>query len=146
MAAFKFSTVQVEYFSCLCTVRVSQTSNAMQPTAIRTVANSLPENKVILLTLLISKRYITYIDLRKKADSIPISRVKSHKKRGACVGRGPRWCFAETISLASNRIFKNVCARREQKPSLLGLCRAAAKGAFISLIPQHFDLTLFISS
>ena len=52
----------------------------MQTTAIRTVANSLPENKVILLTLLISKRYITYIDLRKKADSIPISRVKSHKK------------------------------------------------------------------
>ena len=52
----------------------------MQTTAIRTVANSLPENKVILLTLLISKRYITYTDLRKKADSIPISRVKSHKK------------------------------------------------------------------
>ena len=52
----------------------------MQTTAMRTVANSLPENDVILLTLLISKRYITYIDLRKKADSIPISRVKSHKK------------------------------------------------------------------
>ncbi len=30
----------------------------MQTTAIRTVANSLPENEVILLTLLISKRYI----------------------------------------------------------------------------------------
>ena len=98
----------------------------MQTTAIRTVANSLPENKVILLTLLISKRYIPYTDLRKKADSIPISRVKSHKKRGTCVWRVPRWCFAVAISLASNRIFKNVCARREQKPSLLGLCRAAA--------------------
>ena len=58
----------------------------MQTTAIRTVANSLPENKVILLTLLISKRCIPYTDLRKKADSIPISRVKSHKKRGACRG------------------------------------------------------------
>ena len=59
----------------------------MQTTAIRTVANSLPENKVILLTLLISKRYITYTDLRKKADSIPISRVKSHKKaRGVPCG------------------------------------------------------------
>ena len=46
----------------------------MQTTAIRTVANSLPQNEVILLTLLISKRYIPntekrYIpntDLRKK--------------------------------------------------------------------------------
>ena len=37
----------------------------MQTTAIRTVANSLPENEVILLTLLISKRYIPYTDLRK---------------------------------------------------------------------------------
>ena len=37
----------------------------MQTTAIRTVANSLPENEVIFLTLLISKRYIPYTDLRK---------------------------------------------------------------------------------
>ena len=37
----------------------------MQTTAIETVANSLPKNKVILLTLLISKRYIPYTDLRK---------------------------------------------------------------------------------
>ena len=37
----------------------------MQTTAIRTVANSLPENEVILLTLLISKRYIPYTDLHK---------------------------------------------------------------------------------
>ena len=45
-------------------IRVTRTSKAMQPTAIGTVANSLPENKVILLTLLISKRYISYTDLR----------------------------------------------------------------------------------
>ena len=38
----------------------------MQTTAIRTVANPLPENKIILLTLLISKRYIPYTDLKKK--------------------------------------------------------------------------------
>ncbi|AHF13698.1 hypothetical protein BARVI_04315 [Barnesiella viscericola DSM 18177] len=38
----------------------------MQTTAIGTVANSLPKNEVILLTLLISKRYIPYTDLRKK--------------------------------------------------------------------------------
>ena len=37
----------------------------MQTTAIRTVANSLPQNEVILLTLLISKRYIPYTDLAK---------------------------------------------------------------------------------
>lgn len=38
----------------------------MQTTAIRTVANSLPQNEVILLTLLISKRYIPNTDLTKK--------------------------------------------------------------------------------
>ena len=37
----------------------------MQTTAIRTVASSLPENMVILLTLLISKRYIPYTDLQE---------------------------------------------------------------------------------
>ena len=37
----------------------------MQTTANGTVANSLPENVVILLTLLISKRYIPYANLRK---------------------------------------------------------------------------------
>ncbi len=42
----------------------------MQTTAIGTVANSLPENEVILLTLLISKRCIPYTDLRKKFDKM----------------------------------------------------------------------------
>ena len=37
----------------------------MQTTAIRTVASSLPQNEVILLTLLISKGYIPYTDLYK---------------------------------------------------------------------------------
>ena len=41
------------------------TSKAMQTTAIGTVANSLPENKVILITLLNSSRYISYTDLQK---------------------------------------------------------------------------------
>lgn len=35
----------------------------MQTTAIGTVTNSLPQNEVILLTLLISGRYISYTDL-----------------------------------------------------------------------------------
>ena len=37
----------------------------MQTTAIRTVVNSLPKNEVILLTILISRRYIPYTDLLK---------------------------------------------------------------------------------
>ena len=53
------------YFTIFASVRVNQTSKTMQTTAIGTVANSLPENEVILLTLLISKRYIPYTDLQK---------------------------------------------------------------------------------
>lgn len=52
------------------------TSKAMQTTAIGTVANSLPENKVILITLLNSSRYIPYTDLRKIFLFIPISAEK----------------------------------------------------------------------
>lgn len=37
----------------------------MQTTAIGTVAKSLPQNKVIILTRLISDIYIPYTDLRK---------------------------------------------------------------------------------
>ena len=48
----------------------------MQTTAFRTVANSLPENGVIFLTLLISKRYIPYTDLREKN---PISIIRPIK-------------------------------------------------------------------
>lgn len=36
----------------------------MQTTAIRTVAYSLPENEAILLTLLISNRYILFAELQ----------------------------------------------------------------------------------
>lgn len=39
----------------------------MQTTAIGTVANSLPENEVILLTLLISKGYILFAELPNKS-------------------------------------------------------------------------------
>ena len=40
----------------------------MQTTAIGTVANSLPENEVILLTLLISKGYILFAELHNIYD------------------------------------------------------------------------------
>ena len=46
----------------------------MQTTAIRTVAKSLPQNKVILLTCLISNSYIPYTDLHK------ISRIALQNK------------------------------------------------------------------
>lgn len=52
------------------------TSKAMQTTAIGTVANSLPENKVILITLLNSSRYIPYTDLLKKMVKQPIAYKK----------------------------------------------------------------------
>ncbi len=54
------------YFTIFASVRVTRTGKAMQTTAIGTVANSLPKNEVILLTLLISDGYIPYTDLRKK--------------------------------------------------------------------------------
>ena len=41
----------------------------MQTAAIRTVANSLPQNEVILLTLLISNRYILFAELLNKNEN-----------------------------------------------------------------------------
>ena len=51
-------------FVFYASIRVTRTSKAMLTTAIGTVANSLPQNEVILLTLLISKRYILFAELR----------------------------------------------------------------------------------
>lgn len=44
---------------------IESTSKAIQTTAIRTVASSLPENEVTLLTLLISRWYVSCTDLQK---------------------------------------------------------------------------------
>ena len=60
-----YSSFRPLYLCTFASVRVIQTSKAVQTTAIRTVANSLPKNEVILLTILISRRYIPYTDLRK---------------------------------------------------------------------------------
>ena len=65
------------YFTIFASVRVTRTSKAMQATAIRTVANSLPENEVILLTLLISKWYIPYTDLRKNLERQALTPINS---------------------------------------------------------------------
>ena len=50
----------------------------MQTTAIGTVANSLPENEAILLTILISDGYIPYTDLLNNSAVIqPILRANN---------------------------------------------------------------------
>ena len=50
----------------------------MQTTAIRTVANSLPEKGVILLTLLISDRYILFAELQNKSDIFCLCHSEMH--------------------------------------------------------------------
>ena len=60
-AIFSFSSL---YLCIFASVRVTQTSKAMQTTAIGTVAYSLPQDEVILLTLLISSRYVLFAELR----------------------------------------------------------------------------------
>ena len=52
----------------------------MQTTAIGTVTNSLPQNEVILLTLLISGRYISYTDLMNNSDIHTIVRIISQNR------------------------------------------------------------------
>lgn len=52
----------------------------MQTTAIRTVAKSLPQNKVILLTCLISNSYIPYTDLQKDFGKLH----KAHQTHSSC--------------------------------------------------------------
>lgn len=57
----------------------------MQTTAIRTVANSLPQNEVILLTLLISKRYIPNTDLLQNLVPAAPARTAQARKRAETV-------------------------------------------------------------
>ena len=59
-----YSSFRPLYLCTFASVRVTRTSKAMQTTAIRTVAKSLPQNEVVLLTLLISDRYILFAILR----------------------------------------------------------------------------------
>lgn len=58
-----YSSFRPLYLYTFASVRVTRTSKATRTTTIRTVANSLPENEAILLTFLISKRYIPHTDL-----------------------------------------------------------------------------------
>ena len=54
------------YLCIFAYTRVIQISKAMQTTAIRTVANSLPNNEIIFLTLLILRSYISDTILENK--------------------------------------------------------------------------------
>lgn len=56
----------------------------MQTTAIRTVAKSLPQNEVILLTFLISKGYILFAELRNNFDPIDIRMLLSDYLNDIC--------------------------------------------------------------
>lgn len=76
----------------------------MQTMAIRTVAKSLPENEAILLTLLISRRYIPYTDLRKN-DGINERNAKNRKNGG---GKGKEGAYANL------RAVGNKCRTRPQ--------------------------------
>ena len=77
----------------------------MQTTAIGTVANSLPENEVILLTLLISKGYIPYTDLQKKQVVGPIfATVENHADTPMATGI-PTWC-SHLIACKQKRLFQ----------------------------------------
>ena len=57
----------------------------MQTTAIGTVANSLPENEVILLTILISDGYIPYTELRNNHNSNPHNTIGSSISRNIII-------------------------------------------------------------
>ena len=73
----------------------------MQTMAIRTVTNSLPENEVILLTLLISKRYIPYTDLRKNTYKEEVYKEKTNPQRYKIIRHGFVSLFSKYISQVS---------------------------------------------
>ena len=83
-------------------------SKAMQNKAIKTVAKSLPPNKVILLNCLISNSYIPYIDLRKISGIIFKVRewcysgvsIWQYVNKGSL--RGCNWCFAHFLVVNCN--------------------------------------------
>lgn len=71
----------------------------MQTTAIGTVAKSLPQNVVILLTLLIPKRYIPYTDLLK----IPVGGLTTYGDIAVGINN-PRACRAVGTAVGENPV------------------------------------------
>ena len=78
----------------------------MQTTAIGTVANSLPENEVILLTLLISKGYILFAELPNNSGNaksweqgLPAVFRRRKGAAGVLAHVGSQRCFREGVGL-----------------------------------------------
>ena len=91
----------------------------MQTTAIRTVANSLPEKGVILLTLLISDRYILFAELfRNFAPVAAQSGIQytdaclRHRMPHACRNAACHTCFSSEVpkrfTTRACRFFRNL--------------------------------------
>ena len=70
----------------------------MQTTAIGTVANSLPENKVILLTLLISKGYILFAELFSN-----FVFAKASERRGRHIESVLALSFKENVAIFNSK-------------------------------------------
>ena len=81
----------------------------MQTTAMGTVANSLPKNEIILLTLLISDWYIPYTDLEKKFGKGLEKFKREVEELSVCVWGGdciinlqlPKKAYSEFLYIAS---------------------------------------------
>ena len=102
----------------------------MQTTAIRTVANPLPENEIILLTLLISKRYIPYTDFKKICEITALADhncVLSTDNNG---GGGPQGQAAPGVNTIRSALFR----RRHTTPPQ---AQATARQASVPALPAH---------
>ena len=110
----------------------------MQTTAIRMVANSLPENEVILLTLLISTKYIPYTDLLKKTDdskteSCPVRQKVSTSERGVTPPK-----VMKKLKRDSSRSVGSVACKRKNNNPRSGCIRPAV--VVFAFMPSAFAL------
>ena len=139
-----YSSFRPLYLCTFAFVRVARTSKAMQTTAIRTVANSLPENGVILLTFLISKRYIPYTDLRKQCFwRIAGSQSLENDVFGVLRGRKASKTMFLTrrgVAKSKKRCFWRFARSQSLKNDVFGVLqgRKALKTMFLILYPSPF--------
>ena len=88
--------------------------------------------KQVLYPLFDEDFVIDFATISKREFTLNIDWTSAEVKTNVCARRAQKPSLLGLCRAAAKRLLKtNVCARREQKPSLLGLCRAAAKGAFI---------------
>lgn len=80
----------------------------MQTAAIRTVANSLPQNEVILLTLLISNRYILFAELQNilyLPTALPCKIAEKRERQNRNTAGTENFC----INFVARNVFEKVC-------------------------------------